>query len=379
MLPSNSALHQQSPAQAQSPAHSEPFNISIRSQQPPSSFSNPFLGNQGQFSPTILIEAGRAHDHPHQQPASSSSSFNNNGPTIIPSNISSTPLQSIEFNANSNNGFHCDGSSQSSSFSHGISVPPLTPLRRSARLERITTSTNFLCTRRITNSTTILCTSAPSTALRRAYTDPIISSSTPTSVPSCHQPSSSASTPRHVFLNRIRLTSSSSSSSTSSTAVLRQPSSLFRPGRHTRTPSSTVPDQHCLQSSSKSTAVPRQPSCTTGFLTWESSSTVADQLPTSFLQPDSTFPRVHPVYVPTRTSSQPSIPPSRTSHPVSSLIIQGWVSIPSRSSRSSSTRHTSSHSALSFKHRVFFIPVSLCYLRTSSGAQPPTTGARTTS
>ena len=55
------------------------------------------------------------------------------------------------------------------------------------------------------------------------------------------------------------------------------------------------------------------------------------------------------------------------------------VSIPSRSSRSSSTRHTSSHSALSFKRRAFFIHPSLCHLRTSSGAQPPTTGARTTS
>jgi hypothetical protein len=118
MLPSNSALHQHSPAQAQSPAHSEPFNISIRPQQPPSSFSNPFLGNQVQFSPTILIEVGRAHYNPYQQRASSSPSSNNNGPTTVPSNISSTPLQSIEFNANRNNGSHCDGSSQSSSFSN---------------------------------------------------------------------------------------------------------------------------------------------------------------------------------------------------------------------------------------------------------------------
>ena len=210
MLPTNLDLDRDfipSSAQAQIPAHCEPFNISLRSSRPPSPFSNPFLGNQGELSPTILVAAERPHRHTHFQPAIGSACPRDNDLTTVPRAISGAIVQPLQPHYN-NNGSYGNGSSQSSAFSHGTSDPFTPPLRRSARL------------RRASHTNTCLCDSYPSTVLRRANTDPTHATSSSSSTYSCHsQPNSR------------------------STAILLKPTSLICPDHNTRTQSSPASNQ----------------------------------------------------------------------------------------------------------------------------------------
>ena len=258
MLPSNFDLDRDSlpfqhlSVQAQSPAHSEPFNISLRSSRPPSPFSTSFLGNQAQHPPAILLRTARAPDHPNQQSACSSSSINDNDLTALPSDSSSTPLRPVQPVTISINGYNStNGSTPSSAFSHGTSAPLDTPLRRSTRLGRAS------------HTNSCLCCSAPSTVLRRASTDPIIASNTSPSLSSYIQPTSSARqlpTP-----SSSRPTSSSSATHSrhlppnSRSTATRRPASLLCPGSSTRAPSPTALHRHLGSSLHSDPALPSFP------------------------------------------------------------------------------------------------------------------------
>ena len=132
MLPSTSDLEhdhlpfQPSSAQAQSPAHSKPYTVSTRSPRTSSPLSTTFLGTPAQLSPASRVRAEGEPDHPHQQPASGSSSSNDNGPTALPSKSSGTPLQPLQLITSGSNGL-TTASPQSLAFSHGSSAQYSTP------------------------------------------------------------------------------------------------------------------------------------------------------------------------------------------------------------------------------------------------------------
>ena len=240
-IPSPSSTHQRKRKAQRTPSRSTT----------PSGHHDPHLPSQLR-SLEIKLRAARVPVHPHQQSACSSLRTNDNDLTALPSDTSGTPLQPFQPVTISINGSNStNGSTPSSAFSHGTSAQLVTPLHRSTRLGRAS------------HTSTCLCSSAPSTILRRASTDPIIASNTPTSLSCYIQPTSSARqlpTP-----SSSRPTSSSSSTHSchlqpnSRSTATRRPASLLCPGNSTGATSSSTLHRHLASSLHSDPALPGFP------------------------------------------------------------------------------------------------------------------------